>query len=119
MDFGALGCIVGGIIAWKINKGTNRKKSWIFLFIGAILAYLFPLLIAYTSQVTEIFQPPSEYQIIPILDVVRIVIRIAQSTIPILLLITFSIVVVVLSYLLFRQVKMATARIQILQTHNI
>ena len=43
---GSLGCLIGGIEAWRINLKINRKKSWIFLVLGIISAFFFPLLIS-------------------------------------------------------------------------
>lgn len=104
---GGIGCLFGGIVAWRINRDADRKKSWSFIIIGIALSILFPLflsLILYLDFV-GVFEPMKDVELVyP--NVVRLLVRVnALPRIPQGTLLIFGVIVSFLSYLLICQVR--------------
>lgn len=108
---GGGGCVVGGLAAWAVTRGTDRKKSWTFLAVGFALSCFFPLLIGFTMDLTGLFRPVHELELFPDAGIARLLIRVnALPTIPLGFILAFAISAAGLSYLLLRQIRMSIVR---------
>ena len=111
---GAGGCAIGGIVAWVVNKATDKRKSWIFMVLGAVSACVFPWLVAFLIVFTGLFLPVVEYEIYG--GVIRRVVRVnTQPTVPFGAVFSFAVLAIALCYLLLRQVRMTIAQVWGLQ----
>jgi len=99
MRWGMGGSILGGIVAWLINKNLSGNKSWGILTLGIIFSFLFPFFIKFL--IILVFQPHIEVDYPG--QVLRI--RISPSTLPLGVTIAFVILATGLSYLLMNQLK--------------
>jgi hypothetical protein len=106
-----VGCVVGGLAAWAVTRGTDRKKSWTFLAVGLASSYFFPILIGFTVDLTGLFRPVHELELYPNAGIARLLIQVnALPTIPLGFILAFASLATGLSYLLLRQVKMSFVR---------
>lgn len=108
---GAGGCAIGGIAAWAVNKATDRRKSWIFMVLGAFSACVFPWLVAFLIVFTGLFLPVVEYETFG--GVIRRVVRVnTLPTVPFGAVFSFAVLAIALCYLLLRQVRMTIAQVR-------
>jgi hypothetical protein len=107
---GAGGCAIGGIVAWAVNKDTDKRRSWIFMILGVVSACVFPWLIAFLVVFTGLFLPVVEYEIYG--GVIRRVVRVnTQPTVPFGAVFSFAVLAIGLCYLLLKQVRMTIAQV--------
>ena len=108
---GGAGCVLGGIVSWWINRKVEKKKSRLFLIVGFALGFFFPLLMIFLVEVTGIFKPVFRVEVFPQAGVFRLLVRMnVLPTVPFGLILGFTALAALLSYMLFKQVKMAISR---------
>jgi hypothetical protein len=109
LSMGGLGCLLGGIIAWRINWKVDQKKSWSFILVGIALSILFPIFLSLTLYLDffGIFEPVKYVELVyP--NAVRLLVRVnTLPTIPQGSLLIFAIFIAFLSYYLLRQLRIA------------
>lgn len=95
---GSCGSIIGGIIAWWINRAIDRRP-WKFLATGILLSFFSPLLVGFLIDIS--FQPHIELEWPGRL----IRTRIAPLTLPLGITLTFTILAIGLSSMIAYHIR--------------